>query len=131
MTPELTYLVWSVALLLVHVVVQASAGTLALGLPYAASNQDEQREPDSHLVRRIHRALKNFLETYPAFIALVFLITTTGEGTGMTAMGAALWFWARIAYVIVYAIGVPFLRTLIWFASFIGLVMMLLPMLPF
>lgn len=129
MTPELGYLVWSVVVLLVHIVVQATATTLSLGLPYAASNQDEQRRPDSAMINRITRALKNYLETYPAFIALSLLIAVTGTSTETTVMGAMIWFWARIVYALVYTFGIPYVRTVVWFVSIIGLVMMLLPFL--
>jgi uncharacterized MAPEG superfamily protein len=36
--------------------------------------------------------------------------------------------WARVAYVPVYAAGIPYLRTLIWAASMIGLIMVLRPL---
>jgi len=36
-----------------------------------------------------------------------------------------LYFWARVAYVPLYAAGVPYLRTLVWTISLIGLVMVL------
>jgi uncharacterized MAPEG superfamily protein len=31
--------------------------------------------------------------------------------------------WARVAYAVIYVIGIPWLRTAVWFASVIGLVM--------
>jgi len=129
MTPELGYLVWSVALLIIHISIQASGGVLKLGLSYAASPQDEQRQPDSVIVRRINRALHNFLQTYPAFIALALTLAVTQTGTATTALGAALWFWSRIVYVIIYAAGVSWARTAVWALSIIGLLMMLWPLL--
>jgi len=129
MTPELEYLVWSVVLLIIHIAIQASGGVLKLGLSYAASPQDEQRQPDSVIVRRINRALHNFLQTYPAFIALALTLAVTQTGTTTTALGAALWFWSRIVYVIIYAAGVSWARTAVWALSIIGLLMMLWPLL--
>jgi uncharacterized MAPEG superfamily protein len=41
-------------------------------------------------------------------------------------MGAQLYFWARVANVPAYAIGAPFVRTLVWAAALVGLVMVLL-----
>jgi uncharacterized MAPEG superfamily protein len=40
-------------------------------------------------------------------------------------LGAQLYFWARVAYVPVYASGIPFARTAVWTVSIIGLVMVL------
>jgi len=45
--------------------------------------------------------------------------------SGMTVLGAQLYFWARVAYVPVYAAGIPYLRTLIWAASIVGIVLLL------
>jgi uncharacterized MAPEG superfamily protein len=44
---------------------------------------------------------------------------------GMTSLGAQLYFWARLLYVPVYAAGIAYLRTLIWFTSIAGIVILL------
>ena len=72
------------------------------------------------------RALKNLLETYPAFIALVLALVVTGQTGGIAATGAWLWLLARVVYVVLYATGTPVVRTLAWAASILGLVMMLI-----
>ena len=48
-----------------------------------------------------------------------------GKSNATSALGAQLYFWARVAYVPLYAAGVPYLRTLVWTISLIGLVMVL------
>ncbi len=75
------------------------------------------------------RALRNFLETYPAFIALAVALAITGKTGGIAATGAILWLVARIIYVILYAAGTPVIRTIVWFASVIGLAMMAIQLL--
>ena len=40
--------------------------------------------------------------------------------------GAILWFVARIAYVPLYLLGIPYLRSLVWAASMLGLLLMLI-----
>jgi len=47
----------------------------------------------------------------------------------MTILGAQLYFWARVAYVPAYAAGIPYLRTLIWAVSIVGLVLLLVALL--
>ncbi len=41
----------------------------------------------------------------------------------MTAMGAMIFFWARVAYAAIYIAGIAWLRTLAWFVSVIGMAM--------
>ncbi len=128
MTPELTYLTYAAILLIAHMLVQATASDLSKGLGWALGPQDEQREPNV-LAGRLERALRNYVYNLPAFIALALTLAVTGLGTDATATGAALWFWARVAYVPAYASGLPLVRSIAWFASLAGLAMMVLPLL--
>lgn len=121
---EITVLAWSVALLLVHVVVQASAA-VDLGFSYLVGARDEKRLSRNLVAARLLRALRNFLETYPAFIALALALVVTGKAGGLGATGAWLWLLARVLYVALYAAGIPLVRTLVWAASIVGLVLML------
>jgi uncharacterized MAPEG superfamily protein len=126
---ELTYVVWSVVLLIVYIVAQAVTGAGELGLPYLAGARDENRSVKGATAGRLRRALANYLETWPAFAILAIVLTVTGRTDGLSATGAALWFWARVAYLPVYALGIPWLRTLVWAVSIVGLVLMLLAVL--
>ena len=127
MTPELQYLVYGVILLIVHTLVQATFSDLSKGIGWALGPQDETRE-QSVAAARIQRALRNYLETFPAFIALALVLAVTETGNGTSALGSAVYFWARIAYIPAYASGVPLVRSVAWFASLAGLAMMLLPL---
>ncbi len=49
----------------------------------------------------------------------------TGRGDAMTALGAQLYFWARVAYVPLYAAGIAYVRSLVWAASVAGLLLVL------
>lgn len=128
MTPELQYLLYGVILLIVHVLVQATFSDLSKGIGWALGPQDEKREQNV-IAARIERALRNYLETFPAFIALALILAVTALGNGTSAVGAAVWFWARVAYIPAYASGIPLVRSVAFFASLAGLVMMLLPLL--
>jgi uncharacterized MAPEG superfamily protein len=44
----------------------------------------------------------------------------------MTIWGAQLYFWARVAYVPLYAFGVTYVRTLAWTVATLGIVLVLL-----
>ena len=125
MTPELTYLVYAAILLIAHVLVQATLSDLSKGLGWALGPQDALRDQNV-VAARVQRALRNYLETLPAFVALALVLAVSGRGTETSALGAAIWFWARIAYIPAYAAGIPLLRSVVWFVSLAGLGMMAL-----
>jgi uncharacterized MAPEG superfamily protein len=125
LTYELTYLAWSVVLLIVHIALQGGLALTELGVPYGASPRDEGRQARSVYAGRADRALQNFLETYPAFVALVLALTLTGKSGGLVGAGAALWFWGRVAYVPLYLFGIPYARTAAWALALVGLLLML------
>jgi uncharacterized MAPEG superfamily protein len=127
MTPELQYLVYAAILLVVHTLIQATLSDLSKGIGWALGPQDEQRE-QSVYAGRVQRSLRNYLETLPAFIALAAALGISGMGTETSALGAAIWFWARIAYIPAYVSGIPLVRSVAWFASLGGLAMMALPL---
>jgi len=45
--------------------------------------------------------------------------------TAHTALGAQLYFFGRLAYLPIYVIGIPYLRTLAWAVAFFGLLQVL------
>lgn len=120
---EVWVLGWSVALLVVQIIAQGTAGR-DRGTDYLVGPRDEQKSSTNPVAGRLDRALRNFLETYPAFIALVVAPALTGKTGGIGATGALTWIVARTAYVPAYAVGISTLRSLIWFVSIIGLAMM-------
>lgn len=129
LTYELTYLAWSVVLLIVHIALQGGLALMELGVPYGAGPRDEGRQPQSVRARRADRALRNFLEAYPAFIGLALALTITGNTGALAGTGAAFWFWGRVAYLPLYLFGVPYARTAAWAVSLVGLLLMLIALL--
>jgi uncharacterized MAPEG superfamily protein len=125
---ELVVLAWSVVLLMVHVLLQGAAATRDNGLDYNASARDEER-PVSKLTGRLNRAKNNFLETYPAFVALALALAVSGRTGGWAATGAVVWIVARIVYLPLYAAGVPVIRSLAYVVSVVGLALMIVGLL--
>jgi len=119
---ELALLVWSVALAFVQMLVAASAATLQVGLPKLAGNRDNM-PPLTGWAGRAERAHLNMLESLVLFAALVLVALVAGRTNSMTALGAQLFFWARLVYAPVYLAGVPWLRTAVWLVSVIGLIL--------
>jgi uncharacterized MAPEG superfamily protein len=122
---EIQMLVWSILLGLAQLVIATTLATKDQGLAYNMSPRDEPPPMVSKIAARLGRAFKNFLETFGFFAAAVLAVTLSGKANGTSALGAQLYFFARLAYVPVYAAGIPVLRTLIWAASIAGLVMVL------
>ncbi|EHK58553.1 MAPEG family protein [Allomesorhizobium alhagi] len=122
---EIAVLAWSVVLLLLQIVIQGIA-TADLGPKYLLGPRDEKLESRNVLAGRLGRALQNLLETYPAFIALALALVVTGKAGGIGATGAWLWLIARVLYLVLYAMGIPVARTIAWFASIVGILLMLI-----
>jgi uncharacterized MAPEG superfamily protein len=122
---ELLLLAASVVLLVVQIFLQSGTMTKELGRDWNAGPRDDGRKPTGVLAGRAERALKNFLETYPAFVALALGLAVTGRTGGLGLIGAHLWFWARVAYVPLYLAGVPMVRSVVWLVALIGLGLML------
>ena len=63
------------------------------------------------------------VENLVLFAALVLIAAVAGKANATTAIGAAIFFWARLAYAVIYLVGIPWLRTAAWFVSVIGMAM--------
>ena len=129
MSTELVMLGCAIALVLLQIVLQASAGALFLNLGYLMGPRDEDKAVANVYVGRTTRALHNVMETFPLFAALALALAVTGRTGGNAALGAQIYVWARTIYVPVYILGIPVLRTLVWAASMTGIVMMLMALL--
>jgi uncharacterized MAPEG superfamily protein len=124
MTTELNMLVWSVVLGLVQILIAATLSLGQRGVDWATSARDVT-PPLTGIAARFDRARGNFLETFPLFVAVVLVAQLLQRHDAMTVLGAQLYFWSRLVYVPIYAAGIPYLRTLIWTVSMVGIVLVL------
>jgi uncharacterized MAPEG superfamily protein len=125
MTLEMKLLLWSVAFGLLQSLATGMAVTRQRGIAFGAGARDDQ-QPIEGVGGRVIRAFANFKETYVFFVALVLAGQVLNRHSGQTLLGANLYFWGRIAYWPLYVAGVPFLRSLVWVVTVIGLVFMLI-----
>jgi uncharacterized MAPEG superfamily protein len=122
MTPDLQMLVWSAALFLVQMAIAAIGANAQVGLPALAGNR-EDLPPITGWAGRARRAHSNMLENLVIFAIVVLVAHVAGKANATTALGAALFFWARLAYAIIYVAGIPWLRTVAWAVSLAGIVL--------
>jgi uncharacterized MAPEG superfamily protein len=121
MTTELTMLTWSLILAFVQILLFDVARTHQYGLSWNTGARDEAMPPLDVMAMRLKRAQDNLFETLPLFIGAVLIAHLAGRETMLTAIGAQIYFWGRVAYVPLYAFGVKTVRSLVWTVSTAGL----------
>lgn len=124
MSPELTFLVWSGVLALAQMLIAVIGAQGQVSLPLLVGNR-EAMPALTGWAGRAQRAHLNMLESLVVFAIAVLVAEMAGRTNPMTALGAALFFWGRLAYALVYLAGVPWLRTLLWAVSVAGIVLVL------
>lgn len=125
MQTEITMLAWSVVLGLGGVLLAGGMVTRQRGLKWNASNRDGPAPPVTGAAARASRASANFLETFAFFAAAALAVVLTGRSTEHTALGAQVYFWARFAYLPIYIVGIPYLRTAVYAVSLWGVLQLL------
>lgn len=122
MSIDIKLLIWSVALTLVLAVVAVMGAQLQVGLPMLAGNRENLPEMKGW-AGRAQRAHRNMLENLVMFAVLVLVANATGKANAMTALGAELFFWGRVAHAAIYLAGIPWARTAAWGVSVVGLIL--------
>jgi uncharacterized MAPEG superfamily protein len=126
MTPELWMLVYSGLLLFVLIITTAVANGVAGNGPWAGSNRDTPApKPMPVWGGRANRAYVNMQETLPIFIIAVIAAHLAGVSTSHTLLGAQLYFWGRLAHAVIYIAGIPYIRTVAWLVSIVGIALIL------
>lgn len=121
---ELQMLAASVIIGIIHLLWAAAAAQPQRGLTWNAGPRDEPVVLTG-VAGRLERAFANFRETFPFFAVLVIVDYLGGRLGDLTAYGAMLYVAARAVYIPLYAFGVPYVRSLAWVASMVGILMLL------
>jgi uncharacterized MAPEG superfamily protein len=125
MSLELAALFGAMVLGLVHLAAAAFAFKSQVGNSYTIGPRDEDLRPIG-LAGRLERAQRNFLETFPIFAAAVLTLALLNRTGGwMSAAGAVMYLSGRIAFLPLYAMGVPWLRTFSWKLATAGLALVM------
>ena len=122
---ELRLLVYSTALLLVLVIIQAVAGVRSKGLQVMADARDGLSPPEGFHARAL-RVVDNHREGLTLFAPLILVAAATGNlGGAATVLGAKLFFYSRLAHAVIYLAGLPKIRPLAWVVGLVGTLMVL------
>jgi uncharacterized MAPEG superfamily protein len=122
---EIQMLCLSTVLGLLQLVIATVLSVKDQGMPYSLGPRDVPGPAVTMLTGRFKRAFQNFRETFVYFAVAVLVVTILNKTNSTTALGAEIFFWARLIYVPIYAAGVAFVRTVAWTASVVGIVMVL------
>lgn len=114
-------LTFSVVLGIVQIIAASHAASFQRGYRWTAGSRDEEAPPLRGVAGRLDRALRNFLETFPLFAAIVLVAHVSDTHDSFTEWGARLYFWARVVYVPLYAAGIPLIRSLVWNVATVGI----------
>jgi uncharacterized MAPEG superfamily protein len=99
----------------------------AEGLKAGLSNRDNLPEA-TPLGGRAERAAANSLEASIFFVPLALVAHLSGNGAE-ALLGAQIFFWARVAYLPIYLVGITVVRSLVWGVGVFGMAMMVLAIL--
>lgn len=109
---------------LVHVGAQSLVQKTAVGNRWTVGPRDTPAPP-SVMTGRLDRAMRNYLETAPVFLALMLAAHVGGGDAPLITGGTLAYLAGRIAYLPAYASGLPWLRTGCWLVATTGLAALL------
>lgn len=119
---ELQAVVWTTLILFVLLVFQGGLVPVYQGFGWGFGNRDAKREFTA-LQNRTARTLANHIEGMVMFVPMIVVVQLAGLSSDLTIWGAGLYLAGRLAFTPLYVIGVPYLRSLSWGVSLIGLML--------
>jgi uncharacterized MAPEG superfamily protein len=126
LTPELFWLTLTVILtgllwvpyILNRINVRGMVGSMANPTPGA--------KPHAPWATRLMFAHDNAVENLVIFAPLILILNEIDYSTKWTVYACAVYFWARVAHLIVYTLGLPVVRTLAFTVGFVAQVVLAL-----
>jgi uncharacterized MAPEG superfamily protein len=123
MTTELWLLFLSLPVYGLYLGAQSLIFRKDYGVQYAATARDDAR-PESAMLGRAERALKNFHETWLVYVILALIAHLAIPGDALIFWGAIVYLAGRVVYLPLYLAGTFMIRSLVWNVALIGLAMM-------
>lgn len=120
---EYKVLLITCGLSLLHLASASFAFKRQVGHAYTIGARDEALAP-SGLAGRLARAQSNFAETFPVFLALLFVLSELQGFDQISKWGCVLYLVGRVAFLPLYAFGVVLYRTLAWKIATTGIALL-------
>jgi uncharacterized MAPEG superfamily protein len=89
------------------------------GLSATMDNPKPGDKPQSPWAMRLYFAHTNAVENLIIFAPLVLILDSLNISTRVTVIACAVYFWTRLAHAVLYAFGVPVLRTVAFSIGFL------------
>lgn len=122
MTTDLTYLALMAFLTGTLWIPYVTAQTITNGNLKPANYRDPTPRPLPPWGIRANRAHINAVENLAPFAALILIAQVTGKADAMTALWAACFFWLRLIHAVVFLLGIPYIRTIVFTLAWVALV---------
>jgi uncharacterized MAPEG superfamily protein len=94
------------------------------GIMKALGNRETPPTP-SAIAGRADRTAANTLENFVLFAAIALVAQVSGLANAKVTLGAEIFCWARLAYIPIYVVGIPYVRTVAFAIGLLGLCIML------
>jgi uncharacterized MAPEG superfamily protein len=120
MTVELSYLAMYGAFTMVMLLIQVSLSALQNGISALAGNRDDGLVSRG-LAARADRMLNNSLVALILVAPAILIIAVTEQSTSTTELAVRLFLAARVAYAVIFLIGIPYARTAAWLVGFLAI----------
>jgi len=118
MSRELMWLTFTVILTGVLWIPYILDRMMTRGVWGTLANPSRDDKPQSGWAQRLYFAHTNAVDNLVVFAPLVLILDNIGYTSTGTVIACAVYFWARLAHAVVYALGVPVLRTLAFLVGF-------------
>ena len=126
MTSELFWLTLTVVLTGLLWVPYFLNRCLVRGLSGAMANPSRNDKPHTEWATRLLFAHDNAVENLVIFAPLVLILQQIDYSSKWTVLACAVYFWARVAHLIFYTLGLPIFRTLAFTIGFLAQVVLAL-----
>ncbi len=104
-------------LVLLTILLQVLGATRQLSMGYLLSSRDEGRTVTG-MTARLERALNNSVTAMALFAPAILILVMLDRTNATSLLAAQVFLISRVIYLVVYALGIPAIRTLSWLAGF-------------
>ncbi len=117
LSPELFWLAATAGLTALLWIPHILSLIVQMGFIPALMDGEHETSLQTRWARRAQRAHANAVANLAVFAPLVIAVHVAGQSSSLTSGACMMFFFARTAHYVVYALGLPLLRTLLFFVG--------------